>query len=113
SPGRAIPIVRIHVTPHLADSTRFAAFDGEIDLDATRHQIVRMRGQFVVLGRDHAVMRIMSKFTDYQVDDTSNVVVAPNDSLRVHHVTTWAASDSVSSYGGWQSALGDATTGGS
>jgi hypothetical protein len=49
--GRTIPIVRVHVTPHLRDSTRFAAFDGEIDLDADRAQIVRMRGQFVVLGR--------------------------------------------------------------
>ncbi len=48
---RTIPIVRVHVTPHLRDSTRFAAFDGEIDLDADRAQIVRMRGQFVVLGK--------------------------------------------------------------
>lgn len=48
--GRTIPIVRLHVKPHLRDSTRFAAFDGEIDLDADRRQIVRMRGQFVVLG---------------------------------------------------------------
>ena len=48
--GRTIPIVRLRVKPHLRDSTRFAAFDGEIDLDADRRQIVRMRGQFVVLG---------------------------------------------------------------
>jgi hypothetical protein len=48
---RTIPIVRLHVTPHLRDSTRFAAFDGEIDLDVDRAQIVRMRGQFVVLGK--------------------------------------------------------------
>ena len=48
---RSIPIVRLRVTPHLRDSTRFAAFDGEIDLDADRRQIVRMRGQFVVLGK--------------------------------------------------------------
>jgi hypothetical protein len=49
--ARTIPIVRVHVTPHLRDSTRVAAFDGEIDLDADRAQIVRMRGQFVVFGR--------------------------------------------------------------
>jgi hypothetical protein len=46
---RTIRLVRVHVTPRLGDATRLAAFDGEIDLDADRHQIVRMRGQFVVL----------------------------------------------------------------
>nr|MDQ2665768.1 hypothetical protein [Gemmatimonadota bacterium] len=48
--SRAITIVRLRVQPHLADTTRLAAFDGEIDVDAERGQIVRMRGQFVVLG---------------------------------------------------------------
>jgi hypothetical protein len=47
---RAISVVRVHVTPWLRDSTRLGAFDGEIDLDAERGQIVRMRGGFVVLG---------------------------------------------------------------
>src|SRR5689334_10576700 len=47
---RSIPVVRIHVQPLIPDSTRLAAFDGEIDLDADRAQIIRMRGQFVVLG---------------------------------------------------------------
>ena len=47
--GRSIPLVRIHVSPRLGDATRLAAFDGEIDLDADRQEIVRMRGQFVVL----------------------------------------------------------------
>lgn len=47
--GRSIPLVRVHVTPRLGDATRLAAFEGEIDLDANRQQIVRMRGQFVVL----------------------------------------------------------------
>ena len=160
SPGRAIPIVRIHVTPHLVSDTRFAAFDGEIDLDAVRHQIVRMRGQFVVLGkrktgkplvaripglvavaysefvnaeidqrywlpatqrtefqttlallgRDRAVMRIISRFSNYSVDDTSTVAVAVNDSSHVPHTTTWARSDSVSHFSGWTAPLGNATT---
>lgn len=159
SPGRTIPIVRIHVTPHLTGSNPFAAFSGEVDVDATRHQIVRMRGQFVVLGkrksgrslvqripgvvavaysefinaeidqkywlpssqrtefqttiaalgRDRAVMRIVSKFSGYQVDDTS-AIIASNDSLHIPHTTTWAKSDSVSRFGGWESALGEATT---
>ncbi|HWL40978.1 MAG TPA: hypothetical protein VNO75_12145 [Gemmatimonadaceae bacterium] len=46
---RLIRLVRVQVKPKLGDATRLAAFDGEIDLDADRHQIVRMRGQFVVL----------------------------------------------------------------
>jgi hypothetical protein len=47
---RRIPIVRIHVRPSFQGTTRLGAFDGEIDLDADRAQIVRMRGQFVTLG---------------------------------------------------------------
>jgi hypothetical protein len=46
---RSIPVVRIHVTPVIRDTTRVAAFDGEIDLDGDRAQIIRMRGQFVVV----------------------------------------------------------------
>jgi hypothetical protein len=48
---RTIPIVRVHVTPVFGSATkevRIGAFEGEIDFDAVRHQIVRMRGQFVV-----------------------------------------------------------------
>ena len=48
--GRTIPIVRVSVTPSFDSATRaspIGAFEGEIDFDATRHQIVRMRGQFV------------------------------------------------------------------
>lgn len=48
--SRNIPIVRIHVQPDIRGSTRLGAFDGEIDLDAQRKQIVRMRGQFVTQG---------------------------------------------------------------
>jgi hypothetical protein len=50
SGGRDIPIVRIHAHPNIHGRTRLGAFDGEIDLDAQRKQIVRMRGQFVILG---------------------------------------------------------------
>lgn len=160
SPGRAIPIVRVHVTPHLAGSVRYAAFRGEIDLDATRDQIVRMRGQFVILGnrpggkslmervpglvavaycefvnaeidqrywlpafqrtelqtslailgRDRAVMRIISKFSDYSVDDTSAGIVAIDDSSRIARSTTWASSDSISHFNKWDASLGAATT---
>ena len=50
SRDRSIPIVRVHVTPlfdSAAKEIRIGAFEGEIDFDAVRHQIVRMRGQFV------------------------------------------------------------------
>ena len=36
--------------PDIRGNTRLAAFDGEIDLDAERAQIVRMRGRMVVVG---------------------------------------------------------------
>jgi hypothetical protein len=47
---REIPIVRVRVRPFFDSvprGTRVAAFDGEVDFDARRHQVVRMRGQFV------------------------------------------------------------------
>jgi hypothetical protein len=50
SRDRGIPIVRVHVRPVFDSVTRemrIGAFEGEIDFDAVRHQIVRMRGQFV------------------------------------------------------------------
>ena len=50
SRARAIPIARVRVIPNLestSDGERIGAFDGEIDFDAERHEIVRMRGQFV------------------------------------------------------------------
>jgi hypothetical protein len=59
--GRAIHVVRIRVTPHLADSTSLAAFDGEIDLDAERSQIVRMRGRFMVLSRRGPNMPLVAR----------------------------------------------------
>ena len=45
--GRTIPIVHLHVVPHFAADEPGAAFEGDIYLDATRKQIVRLRGRFV------------------------------------------------------------------
>jgi len=45
---RRIPIVRVRVIPNLDLKTSFGALDGEIDLDAVTHDIVRMRGRFVI-----------------------------------------------------------------
>ncbi|MBA3854076.1 MAG: hypothetical protein C0503_06650, partial [Gemmatimonas sp.] len=48
--GREIPIVRVDV--HLRDDVpvRSVVFVGELDLDASRKQLVRMRGYFAVVG---------------------------------------------------------------
>ena len=47
---RRVPIVRVRVEPvfdSAARNSRIGAFEGEVDFDADRHQIVRMRGRFV------------------------------------------------------------------
>lgn len=46
---RRIPIVRIRVQPAFRSAGRVDAFDGEIDVDAQRNQIVRMRGQILAI----------------------------------------------------------------
>jgi hypothetical protein len=58
---RIIPIVRVRVTPHFVGPTRLGAFDGEIDLDADRAQIVRMRGRFVMVGGTSAASTRISR----------------------------------------------------
>ena len=159
SGGRSIPIVRVLVEPHLQDSTQFAAFEGEIDVDANRQQIVRMRGRFVVLGRSvrrplmarlpgvvgvafcefvntevngqywlpafqrtevqssiallgrsRAVMRVVSQFSGYAIDDTSAVAAVSDDARRIPRHTTWAPSDSVSRFRDWNEPIGGATS---
>ncbi|MEO5815936.1 MAG: hypothetical protein ABIT20_11720 [Gemmatimonadaceae bacterium] len=159
---RSISVVRIHVTPWLRDSTRLGAFDGEIDLDAERGQIVRMRGRFVVagpprkgrrplmtrmpgllgvaygefvntevngrywlpafqrsefqstfalMGHTRAVMRILSTFSNYAVEETNGAFTPVADTDRIPHRTTWAPSDSISRFSAWNTQLGDATNG--
>lgn len=44
---REIPVVKVLVEPRADAPPRTVAFRGELDLDATRHQLVRMRGYFV------------------------------------------------------------------
>jgi hypothetical protein len=48
---RRVRVVRILAHPRLSVDANFAAFDGEIDIDGERHEIVRMRGRFVVSER--------------------------------------------------------------
>jgi hypothetical protein len=47
SGGRDIPIVRVTVTPKHTPRDDGAAFEGDLYFDATRHQIIRMRGRYV------------------------------------------------------------------
>ena len=46
-PERVLHVVRIRVTPRRAPDERALLFHGDIELDADRHQIVRMRGRLV------------------------------------------------------------------
>ena len=48
--GREIPIVRVRVEPRSGLPARTFVFRGEVHVDAARHHIVRMRGQFLVTG---------------------------------------------------------------
>ena len=59
--GRQIPIARIRARPRFKGRTRLAAFDGEIDVDAERMQIVRMRGQFVISDERNPRMGMLAK----------------------------------------------------
>ena len=45
SHGRAIRLMRVEVAPIKRPMSNFAAFVGELDFDADRHQLVRMRGR--------------------------------------------------------------------
>lgn len=48
--GREIPIVRVEVKLRDDVPERSVIFLGELGIDATRHQVVRMRGYFAVVG---------------------------------------------------------------
>src|SRR5256714_8332660 len=45
--GRTIKIVRVDVEPVRGPRSNFQGFRGELDFDAERHQLVRMRGRLV------------------------------------------------------------------
>jgi hypothetical protein len=55
-PQRTVRVARIHVTPRSdAESPRVLVFHGDIDIDADRHVIVRMRGRLLVVGRQRGL----------------------------------------------------------
>lgn len=55
--AHAVTVVRVRVTPVAEASSRTLLFCGEIDVDAERGQIVRMRGQFVVAAPHRTLLR--------------------------------------------------------
>ncbi len=51
-PERTVRVVRVRVTPRGAPAGRVLLYSGDIDLDADRHQIVRMRGRLIALNTE-------------------------------------------------------------
>jgi hypothetical protein len=49
-PERTVRVVRLRVTPRRAPEETALVFHGDIDLDADRHEIVRMRGRLAWFG---------------------------------------------------------------
>ncbi len=153
---RVIPIAHVRVQPRTDVTGSVVLFDGEMDLDASRGTLVRLRGYFVRanaprrgmmaslsdavafveyengerngeywlpakqrielqatfpgLGDGRAVVRIVSRFSQMQVNDT--VLDAPTlaaaDSLRarVRRRLSFAGTDSLGRYGAWQADVG-------
>ena len=160
--SRRVPLIRINAIPNLDLESPFAAFDGEIDIDAERHEIVRMRGRFVVsnarersysrmsrlmvkatgtvgvayvefanaeyeerywlpatqrmefqatigmLGGARSVFRIVSRFSDFEIQDTTSVQSEPAAYTRRR--VTFAPSDSMSRFTAWRSEMGTASS---
>ena len=157
---RAIPIVHVRVRPREDVQERVLLFDGELDLDASRGALVRMRGHFVrrndqtggvtarvlgglvesvafieyenaehseqywlparqrlelqvaspLTGDGRAVIRIVSRFSDMAVNDTtlSAATLAQADSLRrlSGRRLSYAPRDSMDRYNEWQGGIG-------
>jgi hypothetical protein len=78
---RRIPIVRVMAHPNLGLNANFAAFDGEIDIDGERHEIIRMRGRFVVSER----MSRYSGITGMLVKASGTVAVAFVEFTNAEH----------------------------
>ena len=57
---RDIPIVRIMVTRRPDVTMATTLFDGELDLDATRLHVVRMRGRFVTIGGKRSLFEMVA-----------------------------------------------------
>lgn len=158
---RTIPIAHVRVRPRLDVKGQVVLFDGEMDLDASRGTLVRLRGHFVrtgmtrspvarsiadavayveyengerqgaywlpatqrvelqanapLFGDGRAVIRIVSRFADMQVNDTvlDAATLAAADSLRARATRrlTYAPTDSLTAFARWRNAVGTITEG--
>jgi hypothetical protein len=153
---RVIPIAHVRVQPRTDITGPVVLFDGEMDLDASRGTLVRLRGYFVSakaprrgvmaslgdavafveyengerngaywlpakqrielqatfpgLGDSRAVVRIVSRFSQMQVNDTvlDARTLAAADSLRALALRrlSFADTDSLGRYSAWQADVG-------
>jgi len=158
---RSIPIAHVRVQPRTDITGSVVLFDGEMDLDASRGTLVRLRGYFVRanppkrgligslgdavafveyengerngefwlpakqrielqatfpgLGDGRAVIRIVSRFSQMNVNDTvlDARTLAVADSLRAisRRKLSYAASDSLARFGAWQTDVGALSVG--
>lgn len=102
----------------LADAIAFVEFEngefvGEYWLPAM--QRIELQVSLPAFGDGRAVLRIVSRFPDIAVNDTtlSRVALARADSVRpiVRRRLTYAPNDSLSAFSGWQNGLGAITAG--
>lgn len=163
---REIPIVRVEVDVRPDVPSETVVFTGELDLDAVRQQIVRMRGYFSrvggranrtgllgaarlqgiafvelvnseldqsywlpsyqrfeaqatapFIGDARAVLRIVSRFRNYEIQAPSGEsvtrvdITGPADTMRVReHRLTFAPADSMQQFTAWRAELGAAST---
>ena len=177
--GRMVELVRVRVTPRTGFAKRVVVFSGDLDLDARRLQLVRMRGRFLEagpppprrglpnpivaaaeplaflelenqevngawwlpamqriemqvsfpqLGDARSVLRIVSRWREYDVDATGDAerlaaaarsdtagrpdpaLAAAGDTMQVRaHRLTMATADSLSTHRGWNAELGTET----
>lgn len=158
---RTIPIAHVRVQPRDGITDKVVLFDGEMDLDASRGTLVRLRGYFLrtgtsrsllarsladavayveyeqaermgnywlpakqrielqanvpMIGDGRAVVRIVSRFSDMQVNDTvlDAATLAIADSLRgiAARRLTYAPTDSLTAFSRWRNTLGGITEG--
>jgi hypothetical protein len=158
---RTIHIAQVRVQPKRTLTQDVVLFDGEMQLDADRAQLVRLRGHFVrvngprrglagaltdavgyieyengeragrywlparqrlelqitapVIGDARAVVRIVSRFADMQVNDTvltaETLAIADSLRLRARRRLTYAPTDSLARFGDWRATLGTITAG--
>ncbi|AMW03701.1 hypothetical protein GEMMAAP_00270 [Gemmatimonas phototrophica] len=158
---RVIPIAHVRVQPRPDVKGKVILFDGEMDLDASRGTLVRLRGHFLrtgasrsslgstladavayveyengerngqywlpatqrielqanspLLGDGRAVIRIVSRFANMEVNDTvlDAATLAKADSLRAlaRRPLTYASTDSLNRFSAWRYTIGASTNG--